>query len=78
MKNILAVIIFILGIVLAGYIGGWLMFVKPIINCCKAFDLGTLSGLMVGMTALKCVFASAVAGVIMWITSILCITIKYK
>lgn len=43
MKNILAVIIFILGIVLAGYIGGWLMFIKPIITCCKAFDTGTLS-----------------------------------
>lgn len=71
MKNILAVIVFILGVVLAGYTGGWLLFIKPIIDCCKAFDAGSLTGLMVGITVLKCVFASAVASIIIWACSVI-------
>ena len=70
MKSILAVLVFILGVVLAGYTGGWLLFIKPIIDCCKAFDAGSLTGLMVGITVLKCVFASAVASIIIWVCSV--------
>lgn len=71
MRSVLAVIVFILGILLAAYAGGWLMFIKPIIECCKAFDAGTLTGLIVGVTVLKCVFAGAVASFIVWVCSVI-------
>lgn len=67
MRNILALLVFIVGIVAACYLGGWVMFIKSIIDCCRAFDGGTLTGLMVGVTVLKCVFAGAVASIIFWI-----------
>lgn len=69
MKRIIAVLVFIIGIVAACYFGGWVMFIKPIIDCCKAFDSGAITGLMVGTTILKCIFASAVASVILWACS---------
>lgn len=51
--------------VIAGlYVGGWLMFVQPIMDACRHFDAGTLTGTIVGMTVLKCVFASFVGGLI--------------
>lgn len=70
MKSILAVLVFILGVTLAGYTGGWLLFIKPIIDCCKALDAGTLTALMVGVTVVKCIFASMVAGIIMWVSTV--------
>ena len=59
-KNIIAWIVLIGSIVGGLYISGWLMFIQPIIEACKAFDASTLTGLMVGTTILKCIFASAV------------------
>lgn len=59
-KNIIAWIVLVGSIVGGLYVGGWLMFIQPIIEACKAFDAGTLTGLMVGTTILKCIFASAV------------------
>lgn len=70
-RKILAFLIVILGFICAGYVGGWLMFIHPIIEACKAFDTGTLTGLMVGVTVLKCIFASTVAGIIIWISSVI-------
>jgi hypothetical protein len=67
MKVIIGWIIFIGSIVGGLYIGGWLMFVQPIIEACKAFDAGTLTGLIVGTTILKCIFASTVGGLIAYI-----------
>lgn len=71
MRQILAVLIFFVGIFAACYTGGWVLFIKPIIECCKAFDAGTLTGVMVGVTVMKCIFAGTVAGVIVWISSII-------
>ena len=67
MKNIIGAVIIILSWVLALYVGLWEMFIKPIIDSCIAFDNGTLTGVMVGITVLKCIFASGVAGAILWI-----------
>ena len=53
--------------VLGAYVGGWLMFVRPILDACKAFDAGTLTGLMVGTTVLKCIFAGTIGGLIIYI-----------
>lgn len=52
------------GVVGGLYVGGWIMFIQPIIKACKAFDAGTLTGLIVGVTVLKCIFASAVGTII--------------
>lgn len=49
------------------YVGGWLMFIKPIMDCCKAFDAGALTALMVGVSIIKCFFAGAVGGLIAYI-----------
>ena len=59
------------------YVGGWLMFIQPIIEACKAFDAGTLTGLIVGTTVRKCVFAGTVGGVIVWIGSAIA-TVLFK
>ena len=47
------------------------MFVKPIIACCAAFDAGTLTGLMVGTSILKCIFGSTVGGIIFLICHVI-------
>ncbi len=77
MKHIIGLIVFIGSIVGGLYVGGWLMFIQPIIEACKAFDAGTLTGLIVGTTVLKCIFASTVGGVIIWIGSSIA-TILFK
>ena len=66
-KVIIGWIGLIASIALGVYVGGWLMFIQPIIEACKAFDAGTLTGLMVGTTVLKCIFASTVGGLIVYI-----------
>ena len=43
------------------------MFIQPIIEACRCFDAGTLTGAMVGFTIIKCVFASFVTSVIIGI-----------
>lgn len=64
MRKLFGVLLIIAGVVGGLYIGGWLMFISPIIEVCKAFDAGTLTGMMVGVTVLKCIFAGTVGGVI--------------
>ena len=50
----------IVGAIAALYVSGWLMFIQPIIDACKHFDAGTLTGTIIGATILKCVFAGFV------------------
>lgn len=69
MKYIISWIVLIGSVVCGVYVGGWLMFIQPIIEACKAFDAGTLTGLIVGTTVLKCIFASTVGALIVWIGS---------
>lgn len=59
-KNIIGILSLIIGVFGGIYVGGWCMFIQPIIETCRAFDAGTLTGLMVGITVLKCVFAGSV------------------
>lgn len=70
-KTWIGVILFIVGIVTGFYVGGWLMFVKPIMDCCYAFDAGILKVSNVGMAIIKCVFATPIGVVIFWIFSII-------
>ena len=71
MKIIIGWIIFVGSVIGGIYVGGWLLFVQPIIEACKHFDAGTLTGLIVGTTVLKCIFAGAVGVVIIYIGSII-------
>lgn len=64
LKVIFSVLIFVGGIVAAIYFGLWVMFIKPILLACAAFDAGTLTATLVGWTVIKCLLASAVASLI--------------
>lgn len=61
MKKFLSIFSLIAGFVAAIYLGGWLLFVKPIWMCCLAFDAGTLTATMVGISFFKCCIAGLVA-----------------
>ena len=64
MKYAIAWIIAVGGVALGIYVGLWLMFIKPILGCCTAYDLGMLTGHMIGITIIKCLFATPVANII--------------
>lgn len=64
-------IVFSIGIILGIYVGGYLMFVRPIVDCLIAFDLGTLTGSMIGWTIAKCIFAGTASGVVIGIAYII-------
>lgn len=66
-RSIIGNLLIATGVVGGLYVGGWIMFIQPIIEMCKSFDAGTLTSLIVGVTALKCIFASAVGAVIAYI-----------
>ena len=66
-KDIFGVLLIIAGILGELYVGTYIMFIKPIIEACKAFDAGTLTGMIIGTTVLKCVFSGAVGGIILYI-----------
>ena len=67
MKNIIAIIIIWLGCVLALYVGGWLMFIKPIINVVLALQAGIVTGSMIALAIIKILLASIVSGIIAYI-----------
>ena len=60
-------LIFIASIAAGLYVGGWHMFIQPILEAGKHFDAGTLTGVIIATTALKCIFASAVGTMIVYI-----------
>lgn len=64
MKKFFGYVFVFAGIILAFYVGGWVMFIQPIMDACRHFDAGTLTGAIVGATVLKCVFASTVGTII--------------
>lgn len=69
MRETLFWITIIVGAALSIYTGGWLLFIKPIIAVCAAYDAETLTGSMIGWTIIKClVFAPIAAKVIMNVT----------
>ena len=74
--NIISMIIFVGGIAVAIYVGGWSMFIQPIIEACKHFDAGTLTGVIIGTTVLKCIFASAVSSIIIYVSALIASVLK--
>ena len=71
MKKLIGFLFFIGGILLGLYVGGWLLFVKPIIDVCIAIDNNTISAVIIGIAIIKCLLASFVG----WIIAYLGITI---
>ena len=68
MRRIIFGWIVLVGSVLCGlYVGGWLMFIKPILDVCNAFDAGTITGLLIGTAVLKCLFASVAGWLIVYV-----------
>lgn len=59
-RNFLGIILMIIGIILGLYVGGWWMFVVPIITCCEAYDVGVLTASMIGWSVIKCILAGFV------------------
>lgn len=49
------------------YVGGWVLFIQPIIGVCKALDAGVLTATIVGVAMLKCIFATSVGAGIFFI-----------
>ena len=68
-KIIFGVLIILSSWICASYVGGWILFIKPIITACIAFDNHALTGLIIGTTILKCLFSSAVFSVIIYLGS---------
>lgn len=64
MNNVIAFLVAAIGIVGGIYVGGWLMFIQPIIEAANAFDAGLLTGSMFAITILKCIFATFVGTVV--------------
>lgn len=60
-REIMSIVVFVVGAMVACYVGGWTMFLSPIINVCKSIDSNTLTALDVGIAVLKCIFALPVA-----------------
>jgi len=57
MKKIIAIVVGVAGIALGLYLGVWLLCVSPILEACRHFDNGTLTGIIIGNTIIKCCFA---------------------
>lgn len=71
MKEAIGYLLMIIGIAAGLYVGGWLMFIQPILEVCRCFDAGTLTGTIIGVTILKCVFSGAVGSIIAWLGVVL-------
>lgn len=67
MRNIIAFVVAALGFLGGFYVGGWLLFIQPIISACQAFDAGTLTATIIGWTIIKCIFVAAVGSIIVWL-----------
>lgn len=61
----------LIGVILGLYVGGWLMFVKPILAACALLDSGMLTGGILGMTIIKCLLASVVGWIVFYVTALI-------
>lgn len=68
-KAVIALVIFLCGIIGAVYIGGWVMFIKPIIAMAVAIDAQTITATLVAKSIIKIIFAGGVGSIIFTITT---------
>lgn len=71
MRNAISILIVVLGVICGAYVGLWLMFISPILTMCAAFDAGTLSAMIVGVSVIKMLLASFVGWIIVYVSIIL-------
>lgn len=71
MRNFISVLVFVCGLAAACSFGGWVMLIKPILAACAAFDAGTLTATIIGVTIIKCLFACVVFSLIVTAASFL-------
>ncbi len=67
MRNVIAFVVAAVSFLGGFYVGGWLLFIQPIISACQAFDEGTLTATIIGVTIIKCMLAAAVGSIIVWL-----------
>lgn len=67
-RPVIGLIVALLGSAFGVYVGLWLMFIQPIITMCAAYDAGTLSAMIVGVSVIKMIFASFVGWLIVYIS----------
>ncbi len=63
-RIILSIAVFLFGISVAIYVGGWLMLVKPIRNTILAYTMGNLTIPQLVVNVIKCICSLTVAGFI--------------
>ena len=61
-KMILGMISYCLGFVFALYVGGWILFIQPIIELFEAYQKGTIGVLLVAVCIIKIVLSTTIAG----------------
>ena len=60
MREVVIYLIMLISLLAGLYVGGWLMFIKPIKKVSKAIDNGTVTRFMVVATVLKCFLSVSV------------------
>lgn len=63
-SRVLGIACYTIGILCAIYVGGWLMFIKPIQTLVLAFSAGTLSLSILLKSIIKIAFSSTFAGLV--------------
>ena len=66
MRNKIGDVILVLGFLICLYVGGWLMLIKPILDCYAAYGSGALTWGIIGWNFLKFCFAGPVIWFIAW------------
>ena len=60
----LSVAIYILGLAVSVYVGGWIMLLKPVKETIAAYTLGTLTLTQLLISVIKCISSMTVSGLI--------------
>lgn len=64
MKKVIGYTIILIGLALGGYIGGYLLLIKAIMDAARGIDQGTITAMQIGITIVKCLFACPVGSMI--------------
>ena len=63
-KFYLAIVIYLIGLAVSVYVGGWVMLIQPIRGTITAYTLGTLTLRQLVINVIKCISSLTVAGLI--------------
>lgn len=61
-KFCLAIVIYLIGLAVSVYVGGWVMLIQPIRGTITAYTLGTLTLRQLVINVIKCISSLTVAG----------------